>query len=524
MLNIFSKNSRKPDWGFQTKAVSNLTSDFSVKPKGRFLLVLPTGGGKTLVAIQTVNSLLKKGLINREDKVMWVVHTLSLKKQAQDNLDNEDHYNGIKLSLDRNVKGIIKVQMKAEALSTLQNKSDYKLIIIDEAHHAAAQTYQDFFDYPIGILGLTATPRRMDSVKLPFDKVSYSITFKELVKRNVVLLPKFIPEIQTNIEINASSLDSEEQLEKFNTIERNELVAQYIFDEKYKHNFNKVVVFASTNKHVEQLYDAIKTKNARLGKPFEHIGYIYGGNNNEKGLSNEDYFTWHSGQKSSVLINCKLLNEGYDDPGIDVVVMAAPTNSILYYLQCIGRVVRNPSDQDGARAFVIEIIDKLPNISYRIDNRWLFAEISDYLEPRIKDVKSFWPLKNIKILIELIKLRAKLTDIGKKNLVSLVCGRPMNLLLFNDVPYNRSGRWRVMPIKENEIDKIKFFNDISENIEEYHNLNHDYILETKYRDFKDVIFGYNRVYRSTFMAALKRALDLKNSRKKVDSLIYLSTN
>ncbi|MAZ67498.1 hypothetical protein CL652_01875 [bacterium] len=517
---LFGIRNTGPDWSFQVTAISAVIRDFQQNIAGRFLLVLPTGGGKTLTAIRSLNEMLNKGMISRDDKVLWIVHTLSLHTHAVKNLQKEAHYS--KFSLNQELKSIVDVRMKAEAVKELAKGKKYKLIVIDEAHHAAASTYREFFDYPIGILGLTATPHRMDKLGLPFEKISYSITFRELVRRGVVLLPKFLPEVRTNINVQASSLQDETQLAKFNSRERNQLVSHTLFQEAEKHNFKKVIVFAGTNAHVERLYDVIKADNASSKNPFAHVGFIYGGNNNEKGMTNEKYLEWHQSQDSSILINCKILNEGYDDPNIDTVVMATPTNSILYYLQCIGRVVRTPEDHANAKAYVVEIVDRLPNVAYRIDNRWLFAEISDYLEPLIQDIKSPWPFRVWTTFRNLIKFKVKFGDLSASDIMALLAGKRTNLLLFNDVPNTHRGKWRLMAIPEGDMKKISMFNDLSENIDEYYNINHDFILEKNYPDIFNKEPYKNRVYRSSLMAALHRASLLKSKKERVDTLIYLS--
>ncbi len=516
----FFKKTTGPDWSFQLTAISNIVDDFERNPKGRFLLVLPTGGGKTLTAIRSLNEMVSRGTIKADNKVLWIVHTLSLQSHAKKNLESEKNIK--KFSLNPKLKEIVDVRMKAEATRALQVQNNYRLIVIDEAHHAAANTYSEFFDYPVGILGLTATPHRMDARELPFDKVSYSITFRELVQRKVVLLPKFLPEVRTGIKIEVTSLGDEDQLERFNSKERNDLVAHTIFQEAGRHKFKKVIVFAGTNAHVKRLYETLLAENERLGNPFGHVGYIYGGDNNDKGLSNEKYLEWHHLQSSSILVNCKILNEGYDDPNIDTVVMATPTNSILYYLQCVGRVVRTPEDHHNAKAFVVEIVDQLPNVAYRIDNRWLFAEISDYLEPTIIDAKGIWPIRIVKAIAKLISLRVVLSDIPRSALFALLLGRRVSFLLFNDVPYQSLGKWRSITMQDGDIKQIQMFNDLSENIDEYYPLNHDYLIEKKYPQESQNYPMNSRAYRSSLMAALRRAATLKTDKKHVDTLIYLS--
>jgi superfamily II DNA or RNA helicase len=60
---------------FQKPAIENIVSDFSANPKGRFLLVIPTGGGKTRTAVKSVLALYERGVLDPLcDKVLWVAH------------------------------------------------------------------------------------------------------------------------------------------------------------------------------------------------------------------------------------------------------------------------------------------------------------------------------------------------------------------------------------------------------------------------------------------------------------------
>lgn len=522
MYYFWQKERDSPDWSFQLKAVSRVVGAFEKKKLGRFLLVLPTGGGKTLTAIRIINEMLSRNLISESDRVLWIVHTLFLQKQTQDDLEDPNNY--LKFNLDPRIKSIIEVRMKSKALQELQSEKKYKLIVIDEAHHSTASSYNKFFEYPVGILGLTATPQRTDSKSLPFEGVSYSTTFRDLIRRKVVLTPKFLPDIKTGFKIDSTSLSDLSELEKFNSVERNKFISKIIFNETAKHQLKKIVVFTGTNKHVKDLFEEIKDRNQTAQNPFNHIGYIYGNNNNEKGIPNDKYLEWHQTQDSSILVNCKILNEGYDDPNIDTVVMATPTNSILYYMQCIGRVVRTPQNHKTAKAFVVEIVDKLPNISYRIDNRWLFSEISDYLEPRIIDVKYPWPLRPALVGWNLLRLNAKVTDLSWDLIKSILIGKTINLLLFNDIPHKSHGKWRILPMLENDLEIIRAFNDLSENIEEYYELNYEYIMGQRHAELIKRKPTDTRATRSSFIGALHRASTLKEQKLPVDSLIYLSVH
>ena len=56
---------------FQREAVGDICEDFSEKANGRYLLVIPTGGGKTITAVKSINSLFDKGVLDKNnDRVM----------------------------------------------------------------------------------------------------------------------------------------------------------------------------------------------------------------------------------------------------------------------------------------------------------------------------------------------------------------------------------------------------------------------------------------------------------------------
>ena len=337
----------KQDWGFQDDAVRNILDDFTKEPTSKNLLVIPTGGGKTIAAMKAISALIKSGFLTETKRAIWITHLKQLKAQTEDVLNKKENIKEYKLS--NKITKILEIRMKNEAKKIIDKdiKKEYKLLIIDEAHHSAANEYKGFFTKKIGILGLTATPTRNDDSKLEFDKISYSITFRDLIKRNVIIEPKF-HSLKTGMNINATSLELSDknniELDKFDTEARNQTIAENIF--KNKDIYKKVIVFASSKKHVKNIFNVIRKRNKFLNEPYDHVGYILGGDENEENIKNEEYLKRHKKKKSSILINCQVLSEGYDDPSINTVVMTIPTKSLLYYMQCVGRVVRNPKIRD----------------------------------------------------------------------------------------------------------------------------------------------------------------------------------
>ncbi|MDO8565660.1 MAG: DEAD/DEAH box helicase family protein [Candidatus Moranbacteria bacterium] len=522
MLNLFKtkKILQGPDWSFQDEAVKKVVSDFLKEPQSKKLLVIPTGGGKTIVGFKVINELIEKGFLKNGKKAVWIVHTKWLKKQTELKLVSAIE----KFHFNKEILSILEIRMKSDARNNIfltQKSKEYKMVVIDEAHHSAANTYKDFFRPDVNVLGLTATPTRTDDLTLDFKDISYAITFNELVKRKVILLPKFIT-VETGLTIDARSLNyySENDFIKFDIDERNNIIAEKIFllKRNNKRSFNKIIIFVGSNAHVKELYEILKRKNKFYGNLFKYVGYIYSGDNNDLNIDNDSYLEKQQGISSSILVNCMILNEGYDDPSIDTVIMATPSNSILYYMQCVGRVVRNPGGY-SSNANVVEMVDKLPNINYRIDNRWLFAEISDLLEPEVIDVSYDFNNKASvirKILLE-HKVKAKYIDLfdEKQSL------EDFTLLLFADAPNYEASTWKPIYLFEKNRSKyIDAFNKISANVSEYSRYNDEFVFFQTLNFSKDNYYFRYPEMRISLILALERANNLKNLKQKVDCIKY----
>jgi superfamily II DNA or RNA helicase len=88
----------------------------------------------------------------------------------------------------------------------------------------------------------------------------------------------------------------------------------------------------------------------KLPELYTSVSWVFGGaKENSRGLDRDVFFRQEKERKRSILINVDLLTEGYDDPAVNTVVMAAPCKSKLYCFQVVGRAVRrdpqNPEKQ-----------------------------------------------------------------------------------------------------------------------------------------------------------------------------------
>jgi superfamily II DNA or RNA helicase len=79
--------------------------------------------------------------------------------------------------------------------------------------------------------------------------------------------------------------------------------------------------------------------------------------------------------KLQILCNYGVLSTGFDDPEIDVVFMARPTNSIVLYSQVIGRGLRGPLIGGTESCEIYTVLDNILDLP---DNGEIYSYFNDY--------------------------------------------------------------------------------------------------------------------------------------------------
>ena len=124
--------------------------------KKNVLLQMPTGAGKTIIFLE----LLKKEL---GKKILIVAHRKELLDQPYKKLLKMGIKSGLIYS-DINPNPELDIQIASIQTLNRRNYPEADLVIIDEAHHTKAKSYQKLFEYysKARILGVTATVWRLD--------------------------------------------------------------------------------------------------------------------------------------------------------------------------------------------------------------------------------------------------------------------------------------------------------------------------------------------------------------------------
>ena len=136
--------------------------------------------------------------------------------------------------------------------------TDFDYLIVDECHHAAANTYQKIFTYfhPKFILGLTATPERSDGEDMLelFQNVAHKMDLKTAVERGILVPIRCVRNKtnnkQTDVRINGIKYNSQDLESKLFIPERNQLIVDTYL--KYV-NGKKTVIFCASVDHAAEI-------------------------------------------------------------------------------------------------------------------------------------------------------------------------------------------------------------------------------------------------------------------------------
>jgi superfamily II DNA or RNA helicase len=334
--------------------------------KDAVLLVAPTGSGKTAVGCHFVKQAVDEG-----KRCLWLAHRSELIRQASQ-----------RLAQDYRVRhGIIKAgvadcdprfPVQIASVQTLVRRKPIDsvgLLVVDEAHHATADTYLRIIEGHPGaiVLGLTATPWRLTGKKLGslFDGIVAVSNYPFLIGegylvRPRVFLPADIPDF-SSVRLLGGDFDEDQAA---TIMERPKLVGD-VLEQWQKHAMagkpRSTIIFACNVAHSRHIVSLFR----EVGISAEHLDAQVPEKEREAILDR-----LARGQ-TTVVSNVMLLSEGFDCPPVSCVVAARPTASRTLFIQMVGRALR-PCVQLGKTDCII--LDHAAN-SLR---HGLIAEITTY--------------------------------------------------------------------------------------------------------------------------------------------------
>lgn len=381
----------------QEEAIRKLDA-MDKKGSFRTLLVLPTGGGKTLTAAYW----LLRNAVDQNKKILWLAHRHLLLEQAAeafarnaytDTMVNRTVFNYRIISgmhdkpvhiqkTDRIL--IASKDSMIRSLDKLKNwlNGEEIYLVIDEAHHAVAKSYKKIIQYvadhtkSMKLLGLTATPFRTSedeqgALKQVFtDDIVYKTDLDALIKKGILATPTFI-DCNTNIQFTEHlGVQALKSIENLDTLPEN--IANDIADnkernriivEEYLHNYEKygqTIVFALNKVHAIALNKLFNEKGKAYGIRSEFIisevqdmitGITISNADNERKIE-----AYRNGE-IQVLINVNILTEGTDLPKTHTVFLTRPTVSTTLMTQMVGRALRGLKAGGTKEAYIVSFVD-----------------------------------------------------------------------------------------------------------------------------------------------------------------------
>lgn len=299
----------------------------------RTLLVLPTGCGKTIVFAKITEQCVSRG-----DRVLILAHRRELLEQAADKLKKvtglgcavEKAEESCLGSWYRVVVGSVQTLMREKRLAQFPH-DHFDVIIIDEAHHAVSDMYQNVLNHFSGarVLGVTATPDRGDMVNLGqvFDSLAYEYTLPRAIKEGY-LSPIKAQTVPLTLDLSGVS----QQAGDFKASDIDTALDPYLYniaDEMLKYcSDRKTVVFLPLVKTSQKFCGILNSKGFRAAE-------VNGGSEERA----ETLAAFESGE-FNVLCNSMLLTEGWDCPSVDCVIVLRPTKVRGLYCQMVGRGTR----------------------------------------------------------------------------------------------------------------------------------------------------------------------------------------
>lgn len=320
--------------GYQEQCVDAVERGFGNFSKQ--LAVLPTGGGKTIVFSALASR-------RQPGRTLILAHRRELVDQAAKKLEASTGIRAsVEMAEDRAcLTAPVVVASVQSMLARLERwpQDHFSLVVCDESHHVLSDSWQrvlKHFDGWADVLGVTATPDRGDKRNLGqyFENVAFEVGLFDLVKAGYLSKISILPvPIQIDLAGVGSSAGDYDSDDLGHAIEPYlDEIACAIRD---KAAFKRTLVFVPLKATSHKFVEACR----RAGLTAEHV--------DGESPDRAEILARFANCEFEVLSNAMLLTEGYDDPGIECVVVLRLTRSRALYSQMIGRGTRICEGKNG---------------------------------------------------------------------------------------------------------------------------------------------------------------------------------
>ena len=320
------------------------------------MVQMPTGTGKTHLLAAVVKEFLCGGGVGMR---VWIVaHRRELVEQIEETVARY----GMGKEPDKSAKNgrtgkdsmpeesgrvrVFSIQWLSRNRKIMDGQPD--LIVIDEAHHALAETYRELWKrYPEARkLGMTATPCRLNRKGFTdlFDTLITSWSIAEFIGRGWLSSFDYVS-IRANSReqrlvdsLKKRGVDGDYQVKEMNAVLNRETGIRQLYESVRRYAAGKKgIVYAVSIAHARQIaayYSLHGVESVAI-------------DSRTPALERKELVEDFRRGKISVLVNVDIFSEGFDCPDVEFVQLARPTLSLAKYLQQVGRGLRKSDNKES---------------------------------------------------------------------------------------------------------------------------------------------------------------------------------
>lgn len=337
---------------YQQKAKEQIFSQWDYVDS--VLYQMPTGTGKTRLFTSIIRDISLNSIhTNHRKGILIVAHRTELIEQISDSLDRYRIPHGIIAGTFKDKRDLMLPVQVASVQTithpsnrTLAEKFNASYIIIDEAHHAIANTYTRLWEfYPTAKkLGVTATPWRMDGrgFHSNFDVLIPSMPIKDFMAKGWLAPYKYysVPLHSSICEdinsIREFGIDGDYKTSKLEEIIDTAKIRSQLLDSYFK--------FVSGKKGI--IYSISRVHSKHICQQYRDAGIRIADIDSKTPPSLRKHLVqdFKNGD-IDILVNVDIFSEGFDCPDLEFVQLARPTRSLVKYIQQVGRGLRKNGDK-----------------------------------------------------------------------------------------------------------------------------------------------------------------------------------
>lgn len=313
------------------------------------LYQMPTGTGKTRLFTSIIRDINVWGLRhNIKYRILIIAHRNELVEQSSRSLDKYHIKHGILAGAMKDKRDLTQ-PIQVASIQTITHPSNRSLIeelqfdfiIIDEAHHAVANSYQKLWKLcpHSKKLGVTATPWRMNNSGFTqiFDVYIPSMSIKEFIQKGWLAAYQYysIPnssEIIKSIEsIRDFDLEGDYKSSALTQIFDTSKIRAQLYNSYVKIAFGKKgIIYSISREHSEHICTQYRRHNIAI----ENI------DSETPAKVRKNIIKAFKNGEIDIIVNVDIFSEGFDCPDIEFIQLARPTKSLVKYLQQVGRGLR----------------------------------------------------------------------------------------------------------------------------------------------------------------------------------------